>query len=138
MRLGEFLKAMVMIHCSARLQARPGTPWPALMSSPPVLVPDPWISYFCCAAHLLHSGILRCKHLLPLWLPTGLLSTQQRESWGLLSRWKMPQRGWRLEGFSCFPFLPRSRRSPAVSRGLHACLVLLTPLFMDLLCACVF
>lgn len=53
-----------------------------------LLVPGPWNGYFWCAAHLLPPGVLHCVHICPLWLPAGLLYTEQRESWRLLSGWK--------------------------------------------------
>lgn len=63
------------------------------MTSPLVLIPDPRNDCFQLAVHLLPPGVLHCVHDYPLWLPTGLLFTQQRESWRLLSGWKdVPKR----------------------------------------------
>lgn len=53
-----------------------------------VPIPDPWNGCFQHAAHLLLPGVLHCVHDYPLWLPTGLLFTRQRECRRLLSGWK--------------------------------------------------
>lgn len=58
------------------------------MTSPLVLISDPWNGCFQCAAHLLPPGVLHCMHSYQLWMPTGLLFTQPCESRRLLNVWK--------------------------------------------------
>ncbi|VCW68784.1 unnamed protein product, partial [Gulo gulo] len=47
-------------------------------NNPLPVVPEPRRGYFRCAAHLLPPGVLHNLCFFPLWLPTGLLSTQLR------------------------------------------------------------